>query len=237
MIDIDPRLRLILPKLRRKHKDLYLLDLGNVPGGTKVRNILFRPLTRREFLQLQQDAELGCDSTDIVLSTCVIWPKVDWDNIIVNIFYDLPCMIFEYIASAVIQSSGFASNESIAESFKSARMQVNSLDAVLTTLICRTFSGITPKMLDDMTLWDISRLFAMAETSLEQPIDLRLFLDPEYAARVAEREERRRNRRSRVPGVPGRFTKVRGGVPPIPEGWESSAHNAQQAVGDNAHRT
>jgi len=223
-VSIDPRLRQVLPKLRKKHRDLYWIDINNT-YGYEVKHLLVRPLTRREFMQVQQDVELGCDPTEIILSECIIWPEYDWENIITNKFYDLPCRVFDQLADCIVEVSGFASNEHIAETFVQARKAANSLDGMLAIVICKAFSSITPKMLDDMTMWDISRLFAMAETTLPETIDLRLFLDEEYAHRIMIKEQRKNHRRSRVnvPGAPGTFGRTdrhqQQEVPPVPQGW------------------
>lgn len=225
LTDRDPRLKYRLPKLRRKHKDLYWITVNEF-DEYGVGQIIVRPLTRREFMYIQQDIEAGCDPADIILATCVVWPEYDWNNTITNKFYDLPYRTFDQLSDIIIQVSGFASNELIAETFMNARKAANSLDAVLGTIICKTFGHISPSDIDDMTLWDIARLFAMAENTLPEPIDLRIFLDEQYAQKIMLKEKRKQARQSKfnVPGAPGTFGRVRPGkdIPPIPPGWQSS---------------
>ena len=71
-----------------------------------------------------------------------------------------------------------------------------------------------------MTLSEITKLFAIAETNLEQPVDLRLFLDPEYAQRKMDAQRRREaKQRTFAPGA--RLQRQIGALEP-PEGWNSA---------------
>ena len=214
---LDPRLKQKIPELRRKYKEIFLIDLSGQPGESRISpNVLIRPLTRQEFLFLQSDIELGCDPTEELLKSCVIWPELDWSNLDNNKLFDIPCMCFDQLAKCIIDISGFSSNEDIAEAFSAARLNVNSLDAVLQAVVFRYFNGITPDDFDAMTITEIAKLFAIAETSLEQPVDLRLFLDPEYAEkqmRLAQRAEQRGIRRQ----LPNTLNALS-----VPDGWNSA---------------
>lgn len=217
---LDPRLKTRIPELRRIHKEIFLIDLSNQPGESKVSSILVRPMTRQEFLFLQQDVELECDPTEQILQSCMIWPELDWVDTDKNPLYDLPCMCLEMLSKCIIDVSGFSSNEEIAKYFSDARVAINSLDSVMMTVITRHFHAIKPCELEDMTLSELTRLFAIAETSLEQPIDLRMFLDDEYAEKQVAKEMRKQRKQiGRVPGkmMPGSYR-----VPQPPEGWNSA---------------
>jgi len=213
---LDPRLKQKIPELRRKYKEIYLIDLSGQPDELKISpNVLIRPLTRQEFLFLQSDIELGCDPTEELLRSCIIWPEIDWSNEEKNSLFDLPCMCFDQLSKCIIDISGFSSNEDIAEAFSLARMNVNSLDSVLQAVVMGHFSGITPQEFDSMSLTEVAKLFAIAETFLQQPIDLRLFLDTEYAEkqmRVAKRSEERNIRRQ----LPNTLNSLS-----VPSGWDS----------------
>ena len=214
---LDPRLKQKIPELRRKHKEIFLIDLSGQPDESRISpNVLIRPLTRQEFLFLQSDIELGCDPTEELLKSCIIWPEIDWSDIEKNALFDLPCMCFDHLAKCIIEISGFSSNEDIAEAFSAARINVNSLDSVLQAVVFRYFNGITPDDFDSMTLTKIAELFAIAETSLEQPVDLRLFLDAEYAEKqmkIARRAEQRNIRRQ----LPNTLNALS-----VPDGWNSA---------------
>ena len=218
---LDPRLKQKIPELRRKHKDIFLIDLSGQPDESRIKpNLLIRPLTRQEFLFLQKDIELGCDPTEEILKSCMIWPEIDWLNDDANLLFDLPCMCFDQLAKCIIDISGFSSNEALAICFNNARMGINSLDSIMLTVISRHFHSLRPEDLDNMTLDEITKLFAIAETSLEQPIDLRLFLDEEYAERQMRAQERKQNRSAtRLPN--GAISRSMGMLD-IPDGWNSA---------------
>lgn len=219
MIDLEPKLKPYLPRLRRKHKSLYLIDLSGAPGEHEVMNVLFRPLTRREHALAEQDVACGTDPVDEIMRAAVLWPQVNWDED--NVLDELLYGVYEQIAEAIIDISGFNSNEGIFSAIMESRNGLGNIDAVMTTAICSAFS-MKPKEIDDLDLWDISRLFAMAETTSEADIDIRLFLDEEYAAGKVRAMERKQNRRSKVPGVPARLTRNQSDVPPVPMGHQSS---------------
>ena len=218
---LDPRLKQKIPELRRKYKEIFLIDLSGQPDELRISpNVLIRPLTRQEFLFLQKDIELGCDPTEELLKSCMIWPEVDWADHDTNPLFDLPYMCFDGLAKCIIDISGFSSNEHIAMNFNSARMAINSLDSVMLTVISRHFHGIKPDDLDNMTLEEITKLFAIAETSLEQPIDLRLFLDEEYAEKQMRAHERKQMKdATRLPN--GAISRSMGMLD-VPEGWNSA---------------
>jgi len=229
--DRDPVLASKLPRLRREHRELYWMDLAYLGEGY-MPSVLFRSLTRREFAFAEQDAQLGLDATDEILRAAVVWPVIgNWDNILTNPFYDLPYKAFDWIAEMVVEVSGFASNGAIAQSIVGARAALSNIDAVMTTAICSAFS-MKPKDIDDLPLWDISRLFAMAESALPHDIDVRLFLDPEYAESVMRKEQRKKQRESRVPnGMPGRMTRTNtNGAPPVPEGYQSTQYEHMEGA-------
>ena len=99
-------------------------------------------------------------------------------------------------------------------------MAINSLDSVMLTVISRHFRGIDPENIDNMTLDQITKLFAIAETSLEQPIDLRLFLDEEYAQKQMRVHERKQMKAAtRLPN--GAISRSMGMLD-VPEGWNSA---------------
>jgi hypothetical protein len=217
---LDPRLKEEIPGLRRTHKEIFLIDLSGQPGGSKISNILIRSMTRQEFLFLQQDIDLGCDPTEQILQSCIIWPEFNWINIDKNPLYDLPCMCPEMLSKCIIDVSGFGSNQDIAYKFNEARIAINSLDSVMTAVITKHFHAINPCALEDMTLSELTKLFAIAETSLEQPIDIRMFLDEEYAARaMAKAARQRRKTRGRLPN--GMLADAPS-IPAPPEGWNSA---------------
>jgi hypothetical protein len=218
---LDPRLKEEIPRLRRACKEIFLIDLSGQPGESKVSNILIRPMTRQEFLFLQQDIDLGCDPTEQILQSCIIWPEFNWINIDKNPLYDLPCMCFEMLSKCIIDISGFSSNEGIADYFNEARVAINSLDSVMMTVITRHFHAIKPCELEDMTLAELTKLFAIAETSLEQPIDLRMFLDEEYAQKQVAKEVRKQKKQMHR-GLPGKMMPDSYRVPQSPEGWNSA---------------
>ena len=217
---LDPRLKQRIPELRRRHKEIFLIDLSGQPGESRITsNLLIRPLTRQEFLFTQSDVELGCDPTETILKDGIIWPEIDWDDDSHPIF-DLPYMCFEKLAECIIDVSGFSSNESIAMHFNVARHEINSMDSLVLAVITNHFSSIRPEDLDNMTLSEITKLFAIAETNLEQPVDLRLFLDPEYAQRKMDAQRRREaKQRTFAPGA--RLQRQISALEP-PQGWNSA---------------
>ncbi len=216
---LDPRLKEKIPELRRTHKEIFLIDLSGQPGESKVSNILIRSMTRQEFLFLQQDVELGCDPTEQILQSCIIWPDFNWLDLNKNPLYDLPCMCIDELSKCIIEVSGFGSNEDIAHRFNEARVSINSLDSVMMTVITRHFHSVKPCELEDMTLTELTRLFAIAETSLEQPIDLRMFLDSEYAEKQVVKEQRKQRRQ--INSLPNRILPQNSALPDVPEGWNS----------------
>jgi hypothetical protein len=218
---LDPRLKQKIPEFRRKHKEIFLIDLSGQPDELRISpNLLIRPLTRQEFLFLQSDIDLGCDPTEELLKSCMIWPEIDWANDATNLLFDLPYMCFDGLAKCIIDISGFSSNEQIAMSFNNARIAINSLDSVMLTVISRHFQGIDSQKIDNMTLEQITKLFAIAETSLEQPIDLRLFLDEKYAEKQMRAHERKQNKSAtRLPN--GAISRSMGMLD-VPEGWNSA---------------
>jgi hypothetical protein len=217
---LDHRLKQQIPELRRRYKEIFLIDLSGQPGELNVPNLLIRALTRQEFLFLQQDIEIGCDPTEQILQSCIIWPELNWNDIDKNTLFDLPYMCFDELGKCIIDVSGFGSNEDIATCFNNARIAINSLDSVMLTVISRHFHSLKPIELEDMTLAELTRLFAIAETSLENPIDLRLFLDEPYAEKqMALTERKRRKAAARLPN--GMMPDIPM-IPGVPEGWDSA---------------
>jgi len=217
---LDSRLKQHIPKLRRRHKEVFLIDLSGQPGEILVPNLLIRALTRQEFLFLQQDIELGCDPTEQILQSCILWPEYDWVEIKDNLLFDLPYMCFDEIGKCIIDVSGFGSDEQIASAFNSARIAINSLDSVMLTVITRHFQSMRPDDLENMTLSELTKLFAVAETSLENPVDLRMFLDEPYAQKqMAQMEKKRRKHAARLPNGMISDLPV---LPGVPDGWNSA---------------
>ena len=67
---------------------------------------------------------------------------------------------------------------------------------------------------------EITKLYAIAETSLPEPIDLRLFLDEEYAQKHIRAEKRREAKSAtRLPN--GAISRSMGMLD-VPEGWNSA---------------
>lgn len=209
----DPLLNIELPKLRRRHGEVFWIDLEAPVGG--ISGIVVRALNRQEFLQIQSDQELGLDVSESVIEQCAVYPELDWLNPDNNPLFLLPYHAFDQIAEQIISLSGYNDTMRFAELIGESREHINTLFGFMDTVIMKNLAGYTHKDLEQMTLPELARVYAVAETALEEPFDFRLFLDPDYAAKVAAREKKQQQRQQGY--VPGRNQ-----VPPPPQGWESS---------------
>ena len=209
----DPLLNIELPKLRRRHGEVFWIDLEAPVGG--ISGIVVRALNRQEFLQIESDQELGLDVSESVIEQCAVYPELDWLNPDNNPLFLLPYHAFDQIAEQIISLSGYNDTMRFAELIGESREHINTLFGFMDTVIMKNLAGYTHKDLEQMTLPELARVYAVAETALEEPFDFRLFLDPDYAAKVAAREKKQQQRQQGY--VPGRNQ-----VPPPPQGWESS---------------
>lgn len=209
----DPLLNIELPKLRRRHGEVFWIDLEAPVGG--ISGIVVRALNRQEFLQIESDQELGLDVSESVIEQCAVYPELDWLNPDNNPLFLLPYHAFDQIAEQIISLSGYNDTMRFAELIGESREHINTLFGFMDTVIMKNLAGYTHKDLEQMTLPELARVYAVAETALEEPFDFRLFLDPDYAAKVAARENKQQQRQQGY--VPGRNQ-----VSPPPQGWESS---------------
>jgi len=209
----DPLLNIELPKLRRRHGEVFWIDLEAPVGG--ISGIVVRALNRQEFLQIESDQELGLDVSESVIEQCAVYPELDWLNPDNNSLFLLPYHAFDQIAEQIISLSGYNDTMRFAELIGESREHINTLFGFMDTVIMKNLAGYTHKDLEQMTLPELTRVYAVAETALEEPFDFRLFLDPDYAAKVAAREKKQQQKQQGY--VPGRNQ-----VPPPPQGWESS---------------
>lgn len=209
----DPLLNIELPKLRRRHGEVFWIDLEAPVGG--ISGIVVRALNRQEFLQIESDHELGLDVSESVIEQCAVYPELDWLNPDNNPLFLLPYHAFDQIAEQIISLSGYNDTMRFAELIGESREHINTLFGFMDTVIMKNLAGYTHKDLEQMTLPELARVYAVAETALEEPFDFRLFLDPDYAAKVAAREKKQQQKQQGY--VPGRNQ-----VPPPPQGWESS---------------
>lgn len=210
----DPLLNIEMPKLRRRHGEIYWIDLESPVGG--VSGIVVRALNRQEFLQIEKDLELGLDVSESIIEQCIVYPALDWQNPDNNPLYLLPYNAFDQIAEQVITLSGYGSTDKFTEMIQAGRDNVSSLFGFMDTVILKNLAGYTHHDLEKMTLPELARVYAVAETNLEEQFDFRLFLDPEYAAKVAAKEQRQQQKQQGR--IPGHLNQV---APP-PQGWESS---------------
>ena len=212
----DPLLNIELPKLRRKFGEVFWIDF-EVPADGHT-GIVVRALDRREFLQVEKDIDLGLDVAESVIEQCTVYPALDWYNPDNNPLFLLPYHAFDQIAQQIMSLSGYGDAERFAELVGEGREHINSLFGFMDTVILKNLAGYQRKDLDKMTLTEFTKVYAVAETALEEQFDFRLFLDPEYAAKLAAKEQRQQQKQQGyVPGR-GQFNQV----PPPPEGWESS---------------
>ena len=210
----DPLLNIELPKLRRRHGEVFWIDLEAPVGG--VHGLVVRTLNRQEFLQIESDVDAGLDVSESVIEQCSVYPKLDWVNPDKNPLFLLPYHAFDQIAEQIVSLSGFNSPQRFAELVGEGREHINSLFGFMDTVIMKNLAGYTHKDLDNMTLPELTKVYAVAETALEEQFDFRLFLDPDYAAKVAAKD--RKQQQKQQGRVPGRMDQV----PPPPQGWNSS---------------
>lgn len=214
----DPLLNIELPLLRRRHGEIYWIELEAPVGG--VTGLVVRALNRQEFLQIESDIESGLDVAEAALEQCIVYPSLDWAEPDNNPLYLLPFHAFDQLAEQVVALSGFNSPERFQELISEGRDHVSTLYGFMDTVIMKNLSGYTHKELGQLSLVELSRVYATAETALEEPFDFRLFLDPEYAEKVANKARKRQQKQQG--SMPGRFTQ---NIPPPPQGWESSHPN------------
>lgn len=210
----DPLLNIELPKLRRRHGEVYWIDLEAPVGG--VSGIVVKGLNRQEYLQVEQDIILDLDVAESVIEQCIVYPALDWVDPDNNPLYLLPYNAFDQIAQQILSLSGYGSPEVFSETIEEGRKHISTIFGFMDTVILKNLSGYTRESLDKLTLPEYSKIYAVAETALEEPFDFRLFLDPEYAAKVAAKEKRMQQKQQGH--IPGRLNQA----PPPPQGWESS---------------
>lgn len=211
----DPLLNIELPKLRRRHGEVYWIDFESPVDG--LSGLVVRGLNRQEFLQIEKDQLVGLDVAESVIEQCTVYPDLDWQNPDNNPLFLLPYHAFDQIAEQIISLSGYNDPNRFAELIGEGRDHCSSLFGFMDAVIMKNLPGYKREDLEKMTLIELTKVYAVAETSLEEQFDFRLFLDPEYAAKVAAKEKKQQQKQQGQGFVPGRNQ-----VPPPPQGWESS---------------
>lgn len=212
----DPLLNIELPLLRRRHGEVYWIELETPVAG--IAGLVVRVLNRQEFLQIEDDIDSGLDVAESALEQCIVYPALDWTDPDSNPLYLLPFHAFDQLAERVVALSGFNSPERFKEVISEERDHINTLYGFMDVVIMKNLKGYTHKELEQLSLTELSRVYATAETFLEEPFDFRLFLDPEYAEKVAAKTKRQQQKRQQG-SMPGRF--MQNDSPP-PQGWDSS---------------
>ncbi|RMG69780.1 MAG: hypothetical protein D6710_08315 [Nitrospirae bacterium] len=159
----------------RGYKELYYVSVGGW-------DIIFQPLTLNEY-NLILELERHMDPVlinDMVVRLAVLEILKDKDDASMDTFLDIsPAIIPDKVAQAIIDASGFQSNEKIYKELVESRERAGSLESIMVTYICSVFGGLKPDDVLDMTLHEQMDLFAKAELALGNKIDERALLGQE----------------------------------------------------------
>lgn len=194
----------LLPRWRRMGYEPHCVSIPSL-SGDKV--VVFRTLTKKEFVELTQMpmhtpeeganllGTLYAETYSEIVSVALLWPTVLSD--------DLPAAADKVIAEAVIDASAWVSTDKLVAGLSEARETASSLDGFLRSRIFAAFPTMTSEQLDNLRFSEMMKLVASSEMITGVPVDLRPWLDPEGYKRDIDRQERmaRRIRKEREVGM------------------------------------
>jgi|19_taG_2_1085344.scaffolds.fasta_scaffold36696_2 hypothetical protein len=181
-------LRAEIPKLRRKYKYIYLLDLGPLENNDKnaPSYVVIRPLTRREFNFYQADSLIDPLAThDEIVDRCCLWPDDPNES-----FKDSLAGVYNFIHLGIETISGFAKIESLNDAVGIYRQEAMTLESAITMFICKAFPKYAPSDVDEMSFEDQIKLVSLAEQILGIPINYEEFFNPKKESTKKDKSEK-----------------------------------------------
>lgn len=204
-------LKEFVKELKEKHRYLYLVDISDFANSKLTSSAIVRPLTRREF-SFYSELE-GHEVERAIVDACVLYPDTD-------LLDECTLGIDNYLSRAVLNISGFSSEDTLIDGVIEAREEAKSLESAITIYICKAFPKYTPDDVDDMTFMEQMRLVALAEQIIGEPLEYEMFLDPEGYEKNKKREANQLPPQQLT--QPERVEEFRRRhAPPVPEGYES----------------
>jgi hypothetical protein len=220
---LPPDLRAIIPAVKQDYSVLFVVDITELcinpiaPGYA-----LIRPLTRREFNGFAPAYEDDPTTVeDDVISSCLVYPDMIAHSKHYLAGFD------QFVSQAVFLCSGFAGEQTLIRGVLEGRDYAKSLEAAITTWICKAFPRYIPSDVEDMIFEDQMKLACMAENILSTPIPYEDFLDP-GAKKQKEEDPVKRMKRDRIERFNDRQKAA--AAPPPPAGSVSFGEGAEGYV-------
>lgn len=194
----------LIPRWRRMGYEPHCVS---VPTASGEQVVVFRTLTKKEFIELTQmplhtappGAEflgtLYTENYTEIVELAVLWPKPLPD--------DATAATDKIIADAVVDASAWVSTDRLVAGLSDAREGASSLDGFLKSRIFAAFPTMTVEQVDNLRFSEMMRLVATSEIITGVVVDLRPWLDPEGYQKDMERQERmsRRIQKEREMGM------------------------------------
>lgn len=180
--DLPREVRELVPRLKKDHDVLYVVELQNDTGEVYA---IFRPMRKEEVRYLEENAPYHDEwwMEGWIIGHTLVWPDP-------HVLDEWLAGTVESLGDSIIEASGWSSVEATVEGIHLARQEATSLDSAILAFICKAFPSIHPRDLQKMTLLETQIMLARAEMILGQPLDLQMFLDPEGYQKRLKRQQR-----------------------------------------------
>jgi len=170
-MEIPLELQELLPALRAKHKNIYVIDISRFDMNKLCPFLVVRPMTRAEFNSFTDNfLRHPICAVNYLIDTIVVYKKYALDTYLAG--------IDEYICKAVSDISGFSSMGSLVTSLDKYRKMAQTLESAVTIYICKAFPSLTPEDVDNMTMEDQIRYVTLAELLLSKELPFADFFSP-----------------------------------------------------------
>lgn len=156
----------------------------HLPDGQRIT---FKLLSWGEFNAYSEAANRGTIAVDIIEDT--IFRKCVLEQRFIDTMYELRAGIVSTVATLILGFSGPTDVESFNKDMEAYRIQSNSLNSQIRTLICQAFPAYKPEDLEKMTWPVILERLAQAEQILRLEEPLRL-LTAEEAEKASKKKGR-----------------------------------------------
>jgi len=209
-MDLPEEIRTQIPRWKQMGYEPHLLLLEDGKGGQAL--FVFRTLTHKEFLVLVAEAQVPSEFESLgrlyaggfkdLIRTALLWPA--------ELDPHLPAATDRFLAEAIVETSGWSSEDRLSQNLSEARDEATTLLGFLYCRVSAAFPSIHPDTLRDIPLTKLMRLVAMSEVITQIPVDLDPWLHPEEYKKRMDREDKKRRKGGQDPRVedPERMRKM-----------------------------
>jgi hypothetical protein len=129
---------------------------------------VFRPLKKNEYLSiLSLQATAAVDSSEMLLSTCLLYPAYDADEFDAKLAGEVDSLV-----NCVNDISGFSDIDNFENTLEKARLSLGTLDNQITILICKAFPHLTLLDINNLTYEELVRYIAISESILDVKLNI-----------------------------------------------------------------